>query len=78
MLPIGGLHVKPAVRSGNLCTNTASAIGPKKTTEILDRGGRSQDLPDANRLLASSPVLNTRTLASVPIWLLLYFNVETG
>jgi hypothetical protein len=37
------------------------------TKENLDRVGRSQDLPDANRLLASSPALNPRALALVPI-----------
>jgi hypothetical protein len=37
------------------------------TTENLDRVGRSQDLPDANRLLANSPALNTRALTLVPI-----------
>jgi hypothetical protein len=34
--------------------------------------GRSLDLPDTNWLLASSPALNTRTLTSVLICLLLY------
>jgi hypothetical protein len=29
-------------------TNSAFALGPRKTTENLDRVGRSQDLPDAN------------------------------
>jgi hypothetical protein len=32
----------------NLGTNSAFALGPNKTTENLDRVGRSQDLPDAN------------------------------
>jgi hypothetical protein len=32
----------------NLCTNSAFALGPRKTTENLDRFGRSQDFPDAN------------------------------
>jgi hypothetical protein len=32
----------------NLGTNSAFALGPRKTTENLDRIGRSQDLPDAN------------------------------
>jgi hypothetical protein len=56
----------------NLGTKSASALGPRKTTENLDRVGRSQDLPDANWLLASSPALNTRILTLVPVWLLLY------
>jgi hypothetical protein len=41
--------------------------GTKETTENLDRIGRSQDLPDANRLLASSPALNSGALILVPI-----------
>jgi hypothetical protein len=32
----------------NLGTNSAFALGTRKTTENLDRVGRSQDLPDAN------------------------------
>jgi hypothetical protein len=51
----------------NLGTNSAFALGPRKTMENLDRIGRSQDLPDANWLLASSPALNTRALTLVPI-----------
>jgi hypothetical protein len=35
--------------------------------ENLDQVGRSQDLPDANRLLARSPTLNLRGLTLVPI-----------
>jgi hypothetical protein len=30
----------------NLSTNSAFALGPRKTTDNLDRIGRSQDLPD--------------------------------
>jgi hypothetical protein len=48
MLPLGGLHVKQAVQRGNLGTNSEFALGPRKTTESLDRGGRSQGLPDAD------------------------------
>jgi hypothetical protein len=51
----------------NLGTNSAFTLGPKKTKENLDRVGRSQNLPDANLLLASSSALNTRALALVPI-----------
>jgi hypothetical protein len=40
--------VKHAVKRGILGTNSAFAPGSKKTTENLDRIGRSQDLPDAN------------------------------
>jgi hypothetical protein len=32
----------------NLGTNSAFALGPRKTTENLDGVGRSRDLPDAN------------------------------
>jgi hypothetical protein len=42
----------------NLGTNSAFALGPRKTMGNLDRVGRS-DIPDANSLLASSPALNT-------------------
>jgi hypothetical protein len=41
----------------NLSTNSTFALGPRKTTENLYRVGRSQDLPDANWLLASSSAL---------------------
>jgi hypothetical protein len=41
----------------NFGTNSAFVLGPRKTTENLDRVGWSQDLPDANRLLTSSPAL---------------------
>jgi hypothetical protein len=49
-----------------LGSNSAFALGPRKTTENLNQVGRSQDLPDANWLLASSPALNPRTLTLVP------------
>jgi hypothetical protein len=61
----------------NLGTNSAFALGPSKTTGNLNRVGRSQDLPEANRLLASSTSFNTRNLTSVSIWLLLYFKNKT-
>jgi hypothetical protein len=32
----------------NLGTNSAFALGSRKTTEKFDRVGRSQDLPNAN------------------------------
>jgi hypothetical protein len=51
----------------SLGTNSAFALGSRKTTENLDRVGRSQELLDA-----SSPALNTRTLTVDPVWLLLY------
>jgi hypothetical protein len=50
-----------------LGTNSAFTLGPRKTTENLDWVGQSQDLPDANWLLASSPALNTPALTLVPI-----------
>jgi hypothetical protein len=50
-----------------LGTNSAFALGPRKTVENLARVGWSQDLPNANWLLASSPALNTRALTLVPI-----------
>jgi hypothetical protein len=34
-LPVGGLHVKHAVQRGILDTNSAFALGPRKTTENL-------------------------------------------
>jgi hypothetical protein len=37
-LPVGGLYVKYAVQRGILGTNSAFAVGPRKTTENLDRG----------------------------------------
>jgi hypothetical protein len=51
----------------NLGTNSAFALGPRKTTKNLDRVGRLQDLPDANWLVASSPALNTWAITLVPI-----------
>jgi hypothetical protein len=42
--------VKHAVQSGILGTNSAFALGPRKTTN-LDLVDRSQDLPDANSQL---------------------------
>jgi hypothetical protein len=39
----------------NLGTTSVFVLGLRKTTAILDRFGQSQDLPDANWLLASSP-----------------------
>jgi hypothetical protein len=48
-------------------TNTASALGPRKVVEKLDRFGRSQQLPEANWFLDSTPTLNTRTLILFPI-----------
>jgi hypothetical protein len=51
----------------NLGTDSAFALGPRKTTENLDRVGRSQNLPDANWLLVSNLALNTRVLTLDPI-----------
>jgi hypothetical protein len=62
MLQFGGLQVKTAVQRGILGKHSEFALGPRKPTEKLDRVGRSQDLPDANRLRASSRALNARAL----------------
>jgi hypothetical protein len=51
----------------NLGTSSEFALGRRKTTENLNGFGQSQDLPNANSLLASSPVLSTRALTLVPI-----------
>jgi hypothetical protein len=57
----------------NLGTNSAFALGPRKTTENLDQVGRSQNVLDANRLLGSSPALNPRALTLVPTVLLCFY-----
>jgi hypothetical protein len=57
----------------NLGTNSAFSLGPRKTTENLDRVGRSQDLPNANCLLASSPALNPPALTLVRICVVCFF-----
>jgi hypothetical protein len=49
----------------NLGTNSVFALGMRKTTENLDRIGRSQDLPDANCLLAGSSAFNAQILTLV-------------
>jgi hypothetical protein len=64
---IGRAACEASSATWNLCTNSAFALGSRKTTENLDRVGRSQELPDANWLVASSPELNTRTLTLFPI-----------
>jgi hypothetical protein len=46
-LPLGGLHGKRAVQRG-IWVPTQFTLRPRKTTENLDRVGRSQDLPNAN------------------------------
>jgi hypothetical protein len=43
MLTSGGLRVKHVVQRGILGTSTAFALGPRKTTENLDRVNRLQD-----------------------------------
>jgi hypothetical protein len=63
VLPLGGLH-ESCSATWNLVINSAFALGPKKTTETLDRVSRSQEFPDANWLLASSLALNTRALTA--------------
>jgi hypothetical protein len=72
-VPNGRATCEGSNATWNLGSGSAFTPGPRrKTTEILDRVGRSQDLPDANWLLASCPALKTRTLTLVPIWVLLY------
>jgi hypothetical protein len=44
------------------------------TTEYLARFGWSQDLPDTNWLLASSPALNMRALTLVPVCAFFFFS----
>jgi hypothetical protein len=57
----------------NLGTNSAFALGPRKTTEYLHRVGRSQDVPNANWLLVSSPALNTQAPTLVPICAVVFY-----
>jgi hypothetical protein len=45
---IGRAACKTCSATWNLRTNSAFALGSRKTTENLDRVGRSQDLSDAN------------------------------
>jgi hypothetical protein len=54
---IGRVAWEACCATWNLGTNSAFALGPRKTMENLDRVGQLQDLPDANWLLASSPAL---------------------
>jgi hypothetical protein len=56
---IGGAAWEACSATWNLDTSSAFALGQRKTMENLDRVGLSQDFPDANWLLASSPALNT-------------------
>jgi hypothetical protein len=44
---IGMAACEASSATWNLVSNSAFALGPRKTTENLDRVGRSQDLPDA-------------------------------
>jgi hypothetical protein len=64
---IGQLHAEACWATWNLGANSAFALGPWKIKENFDRFGRSQHLPNADRLLASSPALNIKL---VTIWLL--------
>jgi hypothetical protein len=47
-LIFGGLHEKNAVQGGIWVPTQHLVLVPRKTTKTRDRGGRSQDLPDAN------------------------------
>jgi hypothetical protein len=67
MFTIGRAAREACSAMWNLGTNSAFALGPRKTTENLDWVGRLQDLPDANWLLASSLALNPWALTLVPI-----------
>jgi hypothetical protein len=73
---IGRVACEASSATWNLGTNSAFAVGPRKTTENLDHVGQLQDLSDVDCLLAGSPALNTRTLTLVPIWLLFYLKKE--
>jgi hypothetical protein len=63
---IGRAEWEACSATWNLGTNSAFSLGPRKTTENLDRVSRSQDLPDTNWLLASNLVLNPRALTLIP------------
>jgi hypothetical protein len=45
---IGRATCEASRATWDLGNNSAFALGPRKTTQNLDRVGRSQDLPDAN------------------------------
>jgi hypothetical protein len=47
-ITIGRAACEACRATWNLGTNSAFALGPRKTTENLDRVGRSQELPEAN------------------------------
>jgi hypothetical protein len=64
---IGRATRKACSATWNLGTDSPFALEPRNTTENLNQVDRSQDLPDAFRLLACSPAFKTRTLTSVPI-----------
>jgi hypothetical protein len=68
---IGRAEWEACSATWNLGTN--SVLGPRKTTTNLNWVGWSQDLPDANWLLASSPALTQRALTLVPICIVAYF-----
>jgi hypothetical protein len=52
---IGRVACEACSTTWDLGTKSAFALGSRKTTENLDRVGLSQDPPDADWLLASSP-----------------------
>jgi hypothetical protein len=49
ILTLGGATCEARSATFNLGTNSAFALGSRKTTENLDRDGRSQNLPEAVR-----------------------------
>jgi hypothetical protein len=53
--------------------NSTFILGQRKITKNLDRVGRPQDLPDANRLLTSSPAFKRATLLPFPVCTLALF-----
>jgi hypothetical protein len=67
MLIMRGLHVCSA--ASNLDTNSAFPLGSRKTAENLDQVCWSQDLPDAYRLVASSPAFEFMNPNSTLYWL---------
>jgi hypothetical protein len=74
MLSFGGLHMKNAVQRGIWVATQLLDQGKSQKTLVVLAG--SQDLPDANWLLASNPALNTRGLALVPICAV-FFSLKT-
>jgi hypothetical protein len=60
----------------NLDTNSAFALGPRKTMENLHRVGRSQDFPDANTSSQQSGINYANPNVSLYIAVGLYATVH--